>query len=182
MRRFKTLIALVAVVVISCLAVGCIGGLKSLKRTSEKAEPSPESGGLAKPRIAENSNGSKPKPADDLAPVYAPPPPPPSKESKEKAAADLGLRDEIEASALEFAKNFPNVQHVKICYSKLYGGWYLFLYIEKGKKRSLHHYAWNPRSSEWEIIETFKEDRIPKTQWKFHLKGELPGEKCYILK
>lgn len=181
MRRLKTLLALVSVVVISCLIVGCVSGLKSLKRASKNAGTSTETGPLAKPRTYGNSAESGDKSPDGFPPVYAPPPPPPSEDSAARSAFDLRLKDEIEASALEFAKNFSNVQHVKICYSKLFGGWYLFLYISKGKKVSLQHYSWNPKTSEWEISHNFKE-LIPKEQLKFHLRGELADEKCYILK
>ena len=180
MRRFKTLIALVTIVVISALAAGCMAGLKSLTRAPKKAETSTQPGTLAKPKPPGDSDAAGDKPADGYPPVYAPPPPPPSAETKARTAFDLRRKDEVETSAMDFAKNFSGVQHVKICYSKLYGGWYLFLYVEKNKKRSVHHYAWKERSSEWEIIEVFKEDRIP--QWKYHLKGELPGETCFLLK
>ena len=95
-------------------------------------------------------------------------------------AAELRQKDEISAAALHFAREVPNVKHVKICFSTVYGGWYLLLYIEKGKTISLQQYSWEPRNREWDFVYQLKE--LPAKQVEFHLKGEVGDEKCFILK
>lgn len=179
-----------SVIIISCLVTGCLTQLKSLRRGVNQAKTSQDTGVVAKPGQPGNAATSGEKSSDELAPVYAPPPPPPSKESAARTSFDLRLKDEIAQSALEFAKNYPEAKHVKICYSKLFGGWYLFLYIqekkekkkkEKDKNISIYHYEWRPKTSEWEIITTFR-DELREDEVKFHLQGELADETCEVLK
>lgn len=95
-------------------------------------------------------------------------------------AAELRQKDEINAAALQFAKEVPNVKHIKTCFSTVYGGWYLLLYIEKNKVISLQQYSWEPRTKEWDFVYQLKE--LPAKQVEFHLKGEVGDEKCFILK
>jgi hypothetical protein len=94
---------------------------------------------------------------------------------------DQTQRAEVTRSALEFAdKNIPDVKHIKVCYSKLYGGWYTLLYIQKGKKLSMQHWAWNAKSKEWEVVYQRKE--LSPSQMEFDLKSDVSGEKCYRVK
>ena len=98
----------------------------------------------------------------------------------EPPAPELRQKDEINAAALQFAKEVPNVKYVKTCFSTVYGGWYLLLYIAKGKTISLQQYSWDPRTKEWDFVYQLKE--LPPKQVEFHLKGEVGDEKCFILK
>jgi len=171
-----------AVFVSLLLAVsGCVPGLQMTKPAAEGPAPEAKNGTpAAAPRVSERQ-------PDKTADAQTPPPPdnkPPAlSEGLLEGSPDLSWKDEISASALEFAKNIPNVKHAKICFSKLYGGeggWYLILYVEKAKKIGLQQYSWNPRYKEWEPSFQLKE--IPPKQLEFHLKGEVQGEKCFVIK
>lgn len=89
-------------------------------------------------------------------------------------------KEEINRAALEFAKEIPDVLHVKTCYSKIFGGWYLDLFLKKGKKKALQHYTWNPATKEWEVSLPVKE--LTDENLDFHLKGQVGDEKCTVLK
>ena len=93
---------------------------------------------------------------------------------------ELLQKEEINQAALKFAKEIPNVKYIKTCFSKIYGGWYLLLYVEKGKKISLQQYSWNEKSKEWDVVYQVKE--VPASQLEYHLKGEVGDEKCFLLK
>ncbi len=160
---------------------GCIPGLQMTKPTAD---------GPASERTKEAPAGAPTdtaQPQDKVADAQVPPPPdykpPTPSEGLLEGSPDLSWKDEISASALEFAKNIPNVKHVKICFSKLYGGaggWYLILYVEKAKKIGLQQYSWNPGYKEWEPSFQLKE--IPAKDVEFHLNGEVQDEKCFVLK
>ena len=164
---------------------GCVPGLQMTKPPAGEA-PGPEAkkGGPAEGPSSATQQSDKDKMADNQLP---PPPsgsnPPALSEGLLEGAPDLSWKDEISASALEFTRNVPNVKHAKICFSKLYGGeggWYLILYVEKAKKIGLQQYSWNPKYKEWEPSFQLKE--IPQKQVEFHLKGEVQGEKCFVIK
>ncbi len=89
-------------------------------------------------------------------------------------------KEAVNEAALKFAKNLQGVEHIKTCYSRLYGGWYVFFYLKKGKTVSVQQYSWNPKSQEWEIIYHLKE--LPPERLEYHLKGEVDDEKCFVLK
>lgn len=95
-------------------------------------------------------------------------------------SSELGNKDEVSAAALAFAQGVPNAKHVKTCYSKVAGGWSLFLYVEKGKKFIEQEYAWNKQSREWEFYAARK--NLPANKIDIYLKGELPDEKCFVLR
>ncbi len=98
-----------------------------------------------------------------------------------KGGVDQKERAQVNQAALEFVqKNVPDAKHIKTCYSKLYGGWYMLLYLEKGKKIWMQHWSWNQKSKEWEPVSQNKE--ISPKQLDFDLKGEVAGEKCFVLK
>jgi len=171
-----------AILIIACaLLLGCVPGLQSVKSTGEgerklaQAEP-PAPGPLKEPKEQQKGKADTSSPAS---PVYKPPPPP----RDDKAALgsiDLAQKEEVNDQALKFAKNVPGVEHIKTCYSKLYGGWYLFLYLKKGKKISVQQYSWNPKTKEWDIIYYLKE--LAPERLEYHLKGEVDDEKCFVLK
>lgn len=171
-----------AVFVSLVLAVsGCVPGLQMAKPAGEGPAPEAKNG---TPATAPTDTERQP----DKTPDTQTPPPPDNKppalsEALLEGSPDLSWKDEIDASAREFAKNIPNVKHAKICFSKLYGGeggWYLILYVEKAKKIGLQQYSWNPKYKEWEPSFQLKE--IPAKDVEFHLKGEVEGEKCFVIK
>jgi hypothetical protein len=174
------------VMIVAALLLGCMPALKSIKPSSEAGDDSD----LKKPRISEagteTGEGTERSDQSVVTPPqkYEPPPPPPDHDIT-SGAIDLRKKDEINAAALKFAKNasgknLGEVKHVKTCYSKLYGGWYLMLYVKKGKKIALQQYSWNDKSREWEIIYYLKE--VPPDRLDIHLKGEIADEKCFVLK
>jgi|GEM_PF-475895 len=169
-------------VIAAALIVGCVPGIKSSKNS---ANPDAASGSKVTAQSPAPTESPKLS-SKDLESLL--PPPPPSYKSgdgssgqSEKAdIPELLQKDEINQAAIKFAREVPNVKHVKTCFSKIYGGWYLLLYIEKGKKISLQQYSWNPKSNEWEVVYHIKE--VPSNQIEFHLKGEVGDEKCFVLK
>lgn len=164
------------------LIVGCTAGLKSIiAPTTSEQPPQPTAPsvdrepGASRPSVTarpgvEDRSGTPPK--------YAPPSAPGEKQTP--ASLPLGEKDEVNQEGLKFAENIPGVKHVKTCYSRLYGGWYLFLYIPKGKEISLQQYSWNHKTKEWEFL--YRPGSIAADKLEFHLKGELEDEKCFVLK
>jgi len=164
-----TLTFLLFMALILAAMSGCIPGLKSTKPTAQETRVS--GAGQA---------------VDGQGPVVPPLPPPPP-DFRDGAAAtpgaespELRQKEEINQAALRFAREIPNVRHIKTCFSKVYGGWYLLLYIESGKKISLQQYSWNEKSQEWDVVYHVKE--VPEKQLEHHLKAEVGDEKCFILK
>lgn len=93
---------------------------------------------------------------------------------------DLRQRAEVNQAALDFAKHLTRVKHIKTCWSKADGEWYLHIYVDEGKSVSMQQFIWKAKVKEWEPIFQMKE--VPATQLDFHLKSELEGEKCFLLK
>jgi hypothetical protein len=163
------------------LLLGCVPGLQSAKPATQGEPPLAPQG--------QSEQGQSPKApmasdqgADPAAPPPPPaylPPPPPDREKISEAVVDLRQKEEVNEAAMRFAKEFPNVKYIKTCFSKLYGGWYLMLYVEKGKKISLEQFSWNGKSKEWEVAGRFQ---VPAKQLDYHLKGEVADEKCFRLK
>jgi len=178
-QRFSIAIVLT---VVTALIFGCASALKSTKPSAETeqaskgvASPDTHKSGEAPPATEEKREPSPIPPP----PKYEPPPPPDGKKAL-TGAIDLRKKEIVNASALKFAKNIKGVKHIKTCFSKLYGGWYLLLYVEKKKKIALQQYVWNEKSKEWEVIYYHKE--LPPDTLDFHLKGEVADEKCFLLK
>ncbi|MDQ7782463.1 MAG: hypothetical protein RDU20_06280 [Desulfomonilaceae bacterium] len=180
----KRLLAVFAVALVVLLAVisGCVPGMKAAK-PSVDPEQVPGTQGAEVPESGAQPGKLSPEELDKMLP-----PPPPSYKRDSPAGApappasprELNEKEEINASALEFAKGIPNVKHVKTCYSKMFGGWYLHLYVTKGKKIALQHYSWNPVSKEWDVSMAVKE--LPQDNLEYHLKGEVGDEQCTVLK
>jgi len=171
--RFFIATALVFTVFIA----GCITGNKAATAPRELTSPEefevPQTD--ADPMEALKPPESTPTTGPDSSPSF--------KQASSPAAPpvpELRQKDEINAAALQFAKEVPNVKHVKTCFSTVYGGWYLLLYIEKNKVVSLQQYSWDPRTKEWDFVYQLKE--LPSKQVEHHLKGEVGDEKCFILK
>lgn len=181
MKRLLTVLAVtVAIPLVGIL--GCAPGIKSTKSTSDADLESVD-------KTAEYSKEtSEPRKLtqEDLEKMLPPPPPNYKRGSADGNQAlpvgprEMLLREEINASALEFAKQVPNVEHVKTCFSKVFGGWYLHLYVKKGKKVSLQHYTWNAVTKEWDVSLTVEE--LPMENLEHHVKGEVGDEKCTVLK
>jgi hypothetical protein len=169
----------VALIAGAVAASGCATWLNST-RPSEKTSLAKKNGTASSEKEKPVESAKKSKTAKEpQRPPYTPPPPP-DRDKGKREAIDLSQKEEINKAALKFAKNIQGVKHVKTCYSKLYGGWYLLLYVAKGKKISLQQYSWNEKNKEWEIIYHLKE--LPPEQLEFHLKGEVADERCFILK
>jgi hypothetical protein len=155
----------------------CVQGLK-LWKSPESASTQPS----VNPADGSQSSPTGAPPSEE----FKLPPPPASYQSTKDGrpdvtdAAEYRQKEEVNEAALKFAREVPNVKYVKTCFSKIYGGWYLILYVEKEKKVSLQQYSWNPRNREWEVIYNIKE--IPPNQLEYHLKGEVGDEKCFVLK
>ncbi len=196
----KRLLAVFAVAMMFPFAAipGCAPGIKATKPAASSAmAPGAETG--ERPEWGDKAPGSKgaeDSAGEDQSGKTSPkewektlPPPPPSYRNRESQEARRALpaspkelfeKEEINASALEFAKQIPNVKHVKTCFSKMFGGWYLHLYVTKGKKIALQHYSWNPVSKEWDVSMSVKE--LPIKSLEYHLKGEVGDEQCTVLK
>lgn len=168
----KLFFSLVAASLALVVAYGCVPGLKGSKNqpnTQEIKAQGPE--GQGGPLSPNRQPAAGPQPQA----------PRPGPNTIAEGTSDFLLKDEINRSALEFAgKSVPNLKHVKTCYSQVYGGWNLFVYVQRGKKISFHQYLWNKESQEWEP--NFHQKDLPANQLEFHLKGEVGDEKCFVLK
>lgn len=179
LMRIAPFFSAVAILIIACaLLLGCVPGLQSAKSTKDAERPPatgepPAPGALKEPQERQTDKSSP------SSPVYKPPPPP-GQDKTALGSIDLAQKDEVNDAALQFAKNVAGVEHIKTCYSKLYGGWYLFLYLKKAKKISVQQYSWNPKTKEWDIIYHLKE--LAPERLEYHLKGEVDDEKCFVLK
>ncbi len=160
------------------LLLGCVPGLQSAKPPTQ-GEPPLAPQGQSEPSKAPMALDQGADPAAPPPPPAYLPPPPPDRDRISEGSVDLRLKDEVNEAAMRFAREIPNVKHIKTCFSKLYGGWYLMLYVEKGKKISLEQFSWNGKSKEWEVAGRFQ---VPAKQLDYHLKGEVADEKCFRLK
>jgi hypothetical protein len=159
---------------------GCVPGFRAAKHLPELGEnarsesaSTTDAGAPQKPALGESETGAvagAPQEKSRTVPRRAPPATP----------RELREKDEINHSALEFAKAIPDVLHVKTCFSRIFGGWYLHLYMKKGKKISLQHYTWNPTTREWEVSLAVKE--LPVEDLERHLRSEVEDEVCTVLK
>ncbi len=160
--------AFLLTVLVAIILMGCVPGLRSAKPVAKESQT---------PSTGQSALASDP--------LLKPPPPPPdyvSNKGTDKASdmPELLQKEEINQAAIKFAREIPNVKYIKTCFSKIYGGWYLLLYIDTGKKISLQQYSWNDKSKEWDVVYQVKE--IPAGQLDYHLKGEVGDEKCFLLK
>lgn len=167
------------------IALGCTFGSKAAKTDQPAADSQPKVQSSSPTQSLEKPHGAS---DEELKKLLEPPPTPQQLKSQQtqkskpegESGVDLIEKDEVNRLAMEFARLIPNVKHVKTCFSKLYGGWYMLLYIQKGKKVALDQYSWSPVTKEWEIIYRLKE--IPAKQLESHVKGEVGDEKCFVLK
>ncbi len=168
----------------AAVLIGCVSALKNTKAPNESTAKEQAKTSTERPKQEQTAQ----KPSDEeLKTLLATPPPPkynPPTGGGAKAATESAVdpveKEQVSQAALDFASHMKNVKHVKICFSKLYGGWYLMTYVSKGKKISLDQYSWNKKSQEWEIVYHLKE--VPQKQLEFHLKGEVGDEKCFVLR
>lgn len=174
------------ILLVACFCFGCSIGSKLGKGDQPPTDPKTQT------QAAQDTTKSMEKPPgatdDELKKLLEPPPTPQQLQSKSlqpkkaegELTIDLNDKEEVNRHAIDFAKQIPNVKHIKTCFSKIYGGWYMLLYIQKGKKVALDQYSWSPVTKEWEIIYRLKE--IPAKQLEAHVKGEVGDEKCFVLK
>lgn len=164
------------------LVMGCIPGLRSTKlgspsETSADAKSSPGPSASAKTPAVPNK---------ELDSLLATPLPPdraatgPGNKRPLIRPSDLSDKDEVSRAALVLAQGIKEVKHIKSCYSKASGGWFLLLYVQRGKKISEQEYSWNKETREWEIYAHRKD--LPAQQLDIYLKSELPDEKCFLLR
>lgn len=157
----------------------CIGGCAS---TSRSAKQQVDKQQLSRKNLSQEFEPGSKKPEvkpDELIPTSD------IEKNSPNPGSDPGIdrreKAEITASAMDFTKkNVPGVIHVQVCYSKLYGGWYMLTYVQKGKRISKQHWSWNSKLSEWEVVSHLK-DLTPK-ELEEDLSAELPGEKCFLVK
>jgi hypothetical protein len=166
----------------TALVVGCIPGLKSTKPDS-----TPANAAAAKGAPGPSASAKTPAvPNKELDSLLATPPPPdraPAGLGNKRSViqpSDLQDKDEVSRAALVLAQGIKDVKHVKSCYSKASGGWFLLLYVQRGKKTSEQEYSWNKETKEWEIYAHRKD--LPTEQLDIYLKSELPDEKCFLLR
>jgi hypothetical protein len=176
--RSLATVSLIALVVM----VGCVPGLRTAKQPATPNQPAADRAQGGKSPAVQAAD----KPPFDKENLLASAPPPDKLPAMSGARgptvqpSDLSNKDEITAAALLFGQGVPNAKHVKICYSKAVGGWSLFLYVLKGKKLTEEEYAWNKESREWEFYAAQK--NLPANKMDIYLKGELPDEKCFVLR
>jgi hypothetical protein len=176
MRIAPMVLTVALFIVIGALMQACIPGIRSAKPPGESVQSPPPAapGTVAAPPPPEKGKEEKSAPSK---PEYKPPPPP---EKSSLSPIELREKEAVNEAALKFAKNLQGVEHIKTCYSKLYGGWYVFYYLKKGKSISVHEYSWNPKTEEWELIWHLKD--LPPERLESHVKGEVDDEKCFVLK
>ncbi len=173
MKRYLycALLALIAAGVIT----GCVSRMMSTK---------PDAEGQQAPVAQESEESTAEEAGKEALPIPAPeeyaPPPPPDAATVQRAAVDLRNKDEIQDAALKFADNFKGILNVKICYSKLYGGWYLFLYGKKAEQIRVQQFSWDEKTGEWEVI--YRDRMIPEDKLELDLKTEVDDETCFILR
>ena len=135
MKRLLTALAVTVAILLAGI-LGCAPGIKSTKSTSDSDLKSVD-------KTAEYSKEtSKPEKLtpEDLEKMLPPPPPSYKKDSAEGGQAlpvgpkEMLQREEINTSALEFAKQIPGVIHVKTCFSKVFGGVVPASLCEKGEE------------------------------------------------
>ena len=197
MNIFRRLLFILILSFVIAPLHGCVGPFAVKKKTNDQQLPAIGQDSIKKAEIPKNKSEippegeseSLPKPHDsdkdllptpakraDKEPEYKPPPP-------QSAIDPLALRDkdEINRSALEFAKsNHKNAQHVKTCYSKMFGGWYVLIYVKNKGKYNLNQYSWNRKTREWEFMYINK--NISVKQLKTLLEVPVADEKCFLLK
>lgn len=169
----------------SALLTGCVPFLKTTKpQQGDERVARVESG---KENGAGKEDSTKPSTSapEELDKLLPPPPPDykpgPSSPSQSVDVVDSREKEDIKESALRFAKEFSNVKHMKTCFSKQFGGWYLILYTQKDKKFAVQHFAWNPRTQEFEPSAP---SRLLLTQKELEMQLDAPikGETCFRLK
>ncbi len=166
----------VILIIAAAMTLGCGLAAKGLKSSSGTSLAPTATKARDKTGSAGPVEGNLPPPV----PEYKPPPPPDA-DKVSSGVVDLRTRDEVNEAALKFAKNFKSIVHIKTCFSKLYGGWYLFLYVKKGKKVTFRQYSWDASAKEWAVsYHPIKELEVENVEQ--HLKGEVDDERCFILK
>jgi hypothetical protein len=170
----KLPLSLVAAALLLVMVQACVPGLKGSKNQQDVRDPKAQN-------APDQSNPMNPaNPAQEFSDAQGGKQPRPLAEKTAESSLDFQLKDEINRSGLEFAKNLPNVKHVKTCFSQIYGGWNLFVYVQRGKKIAFHQYVWNKEFQQWEL--SYHQRDLPEKQLEYHLKGEIGDEKCFILK
>lgn len=173
---------LVATILAAALTAACVPALTSPKQSQVPGQAAGQKKAADAPKQAASAKapgaGSK-----DATPAEVPLLPLPGVD-KSGSSNELNSRQEVNQAALEFTanQNIPNVRGVKTCYSKLDGGWSLYIYVAKGKKAAYHQFLWNPKGKEWEPIPAMDQKEIPADQLKYYFESQVNNETCSVLK
>lgn len=185
MKYLQSVLARGLAVFAIALVIGCV---PSFLAKNQRATEVP----VARPGVPGEAGAKSPESqpsAKALKDLLQPPPPPSYQQATSGGRArealpaeprEMLVKNQINKAALAFANEIPNVQHVKTCYSHEFGGWYLMLYIKKKDGVSLQHYAWDPKTEEWEV--SYRVEHLPEKEVQFHLKQEVGDERCTVLK
>jgi hypothetical protein len=170
---------LVASILTAAIIGACVPGLNLLKQSSGPDRVSDQKKAPDAPKPIASGKGPSAGLKDTVPADLALP-----TSGQSAGAGDIfGLRAQVNQAALEFvAANFRNVKAVKTCYSRLDGGWSLFVYVSHGKKTLLSQYTWNIKAKEWEPVPVLANKEIPADQLESHINGEVNDEKCFQLK
>lgn len=181
MKSASTILTCIIIIAFA-LAGGCGTSQRHTKPSLDQTAGSKSPAAAAD--TSQNNAGDRQKPGQAPVPPPEPryePPGPTDRDRLLEGGVDPREKAEVTESALEFArKNVPGAKHLKVCYSKLYGGWYMLLFTQKGKKISKEHFSWNQKTKEWEVLVQTKD--VSPQQLEFELKGDVAGEKCFLLK
>jgi hypothetical protein len=175
-------ILIFAIIIAITLAGGCGTAQRHTKPSVDQVPGGKAS--IAAGDTSQNNPGVREKPGQGPVPPPEPRYEPPAPTDRDKllgGGVDPREKAEVTDSALEFArKNVPTAKHIKVCFSKVYGGWYMLLFSQKGKKMSMDHWNWNSKTKEWEVLN--QEKNLPPERVENELRGDLQGEKCFVLK
>ena len=181
--KVRPIFQAILLAVVASLAVACVPGLRSAKSVpapGQAATKNQAQSGLVPVQGSQLTDKELDQRLPPPPPFYKPPRSQDGTAPADESFVESGMKLEIDEAALRFAKEIPNVQHVKTCFSKLYGGRYLLLYVKQGKKTLEHQYSWDAENKQWKVSLAPKE--VPPNLLEFHLKGEVADEKCFLLK
>lgn len=169
----------------SAFLAGCVPFLKTVKPQQGEERAAQVKPGAESDMGTEKSDKPSALSQEELDKML-PPPPPDYKPTTSSPAqsidpVDSGEKEAIKEAALKFAKEIPNVKHMKTCFSREFGGWYLILYTQKGKKFAVQHFAWNSRTLEFEPSAPSRL-LLSKKELEQQLDVSVKGETCSRLK
>ncbi len=103
-------------------------------------------------------------------------PPAPSSRKREPTEWE---DQKVRSAALEFTKDLPGVEKIKICYSVKDDEWWVMLYDVSGPMVDLKQYTWNRNQEKLESFLVVK--RIPVSRLNQSLQEDETGKACEIV-